>query len=73
MDNQTESDVIQALDLIGRRCTTVVIAHRLTTIQRCDRIFEFCDGRIVHQGSYHDLQEKSNTFKRFVQLQQSNI
>jgi len=73
LDNQTESDVIQALDLIGRRCTTVVIAHRLTTIQRCDRIFEFCDGRIVHQGGYHDLQEKSNTFKRFVQLQQSNI
>ena len=72
LDNQTESDVIQALDLIGRRCTTVVIAHRLTTIQRCDRIFEFCDGRIVHQGSYHDLQEKSNTFKRFVLLQQSN-
>ena len=72
LDNQTESDVIQALDLIGRRCTTVVIAHRLTTIQRCDRIFEFCGGRIVHQGSYNDLKEKSNTFKRLVQLQQSN-
>jgi ATP-binding cassette subfamily B protein len=41
LDNRTESDVIEALEVIGRRCTTVVIAHRLSTVQRCDRIYEF--------------------------------
>ena len=30
LDNRTEHDVMQALDLIGRRCTTIVIAHRLS-------------------------------------------
>ena len=40
LDNRTESDIIEALEVIGRRCTTVVIAHRLSTVMRCDRIYE---------------------------------
>jgi ATP-binding cassette subfamily B protein len=70
LDNQTESDVIQSLEIVGRRCTTLVIAHRLTTIQRCDRIYEFSDGRIVHSGDYTSLQKSSESFRRLVQLQQ---
>ena len=34
LDNKTEHDVMQALDLIGRRCTMVVIAHRLSTVKK---------------------------------------
>lgn len=70
LDNQTESDVIQSLEIVGRRCTTLVIAHRLTTIQRCDRIYEFNDGQIVHSGDYNSLQKVSDTFRRLVELQQ---
>ena len=33
LDNRTEHDVLQALDLVGRRCTTIVIAHRLSTVK----------------------------------------
>ena len=33
LDNKTEYDLMQALDLVGRRCTTIVIAHRLTTVK----------------------------------------
>jgi len=45
LDNRTENEVIEALELVGRRCTTVVIAHRLSTVKRCDRIYEFDGGR----------------------------
>ena len=41
LDNKTENEVMESLELIGRRCTTIVIAHRLSTIRFCDRIYEF--------------------------------
>jgi ATP-binding cassette subfamily B protein len=70
LDNQTESDVIQALEIIGRRCTTVVIAHRLSTVQRCDRIYEFREGRIVASGTYDSLLACSEGFRNLVHLEQ---
>ena len=69
LDNRTESDVIEALEVIGRRCTTVVIAHRLSTVQRCDRIYEFADGRLKAYGSYSELQQSSDSFRELAQLE----
>ena len=71
LDNKTESDVIQSLEIVGRRCTTVVIAHRLSTIQRCDRIYEFDNGKIVCSGNYQELQQRSESFRNLVRLQDS--
>nr|WP_232756373.1 ABC transporter ATP-binding protein [Vulcanococcus limneticus] len=70
LDNKTENDVLEALELVGRRCTTVVIAHRLSTIRYCDRIFEFERGRIKASGDYRLLQERSDTFRELVALQE---
>ena len=47
LDNRTESEVIQSLEIIGRRCTTLVIAHRLSTIIKCDRIYEFLMAKLL--------------------------
>jgi|TARA_Y100000287_G_scaffold185515_1_gene188976 ATP-binding cassette subfamily B protein len=69
LDNQTESDVLQALEIVGRRCTTLVIAHRLSTIQRCDRIFEFANGRLIASGSFEELRRKSPSFERLVKIE----
>lgn len=69
LDNKTESDVLEALELVGRRCTTLVIAHRLSTIRYCDRIYEFEKGRIKAHGNYDDLQQRSDTFRTLVELQ----
>ncbi len=63
LDNKTEHDVMQALDIVGRRCTTIVIAHRLSTVKKCDRIYEIFDGRIVASGSFADLCEQSESFR----------
>jgi ATP-binding cassette subfamily B protein len=70
LDNKTENDVLEALELVGRRCTTIVIAHRLSTIRYCDRIFEFERGRIKASGDYQRLQERSETFRQLVALQE---
>ena len=63
LDNKTEHDVMQALDIVGRRCTTIVIAHRLSTVKKCDRIYEIVDGRIVASGSFDELCERSESFR----------
>jgi ATP-binding cassette, subfamily B, bacterial len=68
LDNKTESSVLDSLELIGRRCTTIVIAHRLSTVKHCDRIYEFADGMIRAHGDYHQLQTRSETFRELVSL-----
>ena len=69
LDNQTESEVIQSLEIIGRRCTTLVIAHRLSTIKKCDRIYEFSGGKIIASGKFDQLRESSSTFRAMIELQ----
>jgi len=69
LDNKTEYDVMQALDLVGRRCTTIVIAHRLSTVRKCDRIFEVDNGRIKAAGDYETLCRLSDSFREMTQFE----
>ena len=69
LDNRTEHDVLQALDLVGRRCTTIVIAHRLSTVKKCDRIVEIEAGRVRAQGDFNSLCEKSETFRNMYRIE----
>jgi ATP-binding cassette subfamily B protein len=69
LDNRTENEIIQSLEVIGRRCTTVVIAHRLSTVMRCDRIYEFERGRIKAWGSFEELQQRSDSFRDLASLE----
>ncbi len=68
LDNKTEAEVMDAIEIIGRRCTIVTIAHRLTTIERSDCIYEFKDGQINEYGTYEDLLDKSNSFYDMVDI-----
>ncbi len=55
LDQKTETEIINSLKIIGRRCTTVVIAHRLNTLSKCDFIYEIKDGEVISSGTYQDL------------------
>ena len=68
LDNKTEKDVLQALDLVGRRCTMIVIAHRLNTVRKCDRIYELDGGRLVAQGDFDSLVTRSSSFREMTLL-----
>ena len=69
LDNRTESEVIAALEIVARRCTTVVIAHRLSTVERCDRIYEFESGRVRLFNSFSELSKSSGALKRISALE----
>ena len=69
LDNKTEQDVMQALDIVGRRCTTIVIAHRLSTVKKCDLICEMANGEIIASGDFQQLQERSPSFREMALIE----
>ena len=60
---------MQALDILGRRCTTIVIAHRLSTVRKCDRIFEIENGMVKASGTFDSLCEASSTFREVTRFE----
>jgi ATP-binding cassette subfamily B protein len=69
LDNKTEHEVMQALDLVGRRCTTIVIAHRLSTVRKCDRIYEIEDRQIKASGDFETLCRLSDSFREMTRFE----
>jgi ATP-binding cassette, subfamily B, bacterial PglK len=63
LDNLTEKAVIEAVHALGREKTIVMIAHRLTTVKRCDVIFYLEAGRVVAQGTYDELVRGNTRFR----------
>lgn len=63
LDNKTERAVMQTISNIKKDRTILIIAHRLDTIKKADLIYEIKDGRVVAQGQFDELLEKSETFR----------
>ncbi|WP_217650706.1 ABC transporter ATP-binding protein [Spirulina major] len=64
LDNATEREVMAAIDGLSGEFTIILIAHRLSTVERCDHVVELEQGRVVAQGTYEELIENSPTFQR---------
>ena len=64
LDNATEQSVMDAIGALNNDLTILLIAHRLTTVQKCDFIVELDHGRVVAQGTYEQLLELSPSFRR---------
>ena len=67
LDNVTQRQVIETLDKL--KATKLVIAHRLSTVRHCDRIFVMDEGRIVEEGDYDTLMEKKGLFYELARRQ----
>ncbi|GAB1289407.1 Phosphatidylcholine translocator ABCB4 [Apodemus speciosus] len=71
LDTESEAEVQAALDKAREGRTTIVIAHRLTTVRNADVIAGFEDGVIVEQGSHSELMRKEGLYFRLVNMQTS--
>ncbi|MBQ3147064.1 MAG: ABC transporter ATP-binding protein [Oscillospiraceae bacterium] len=69
LDNTTEVLIQQALDELCKGRTTLVVAHRLSTIRNADEIAVVLDGRITEQGTHDELIAKNGTYKELYALQ----
>jgi ABC-type multidrug transport system fused ATPase/permease subunit len=67
LDNRTQATVSQSLERLN--ATRVVIAHRLSTVLKADRIYVIEGGRIVESGTYDDLMSRSGRFAELARRQ----
>jgi ATP-binding cassette subfamily C protein len=68
LDTATESQVVTAIDSIAQGTTKIVVAHRLATIMKSDRIFLMQDGIVAGSGSFEELIAQHPDFARQAQL-----
>ena len=69
LDNTTEILIQRALDELCRGRTTIVVAHRLSTIKNADRIVVIEDGKITEEGSHDELVDAGGTYAGLYKLQ----
>ena len=69
LDSESESLVAQALENLTSGRTTLVIAHRLSTVRRADRIVVLENGRIVESGSHSELLTRNGLYRRLHDMQ----
>ena len=72
LDTESERLISQATDALIKNRTTIIIAHRLSTVLGADTILVFNDGRIEARGKHEELLETSPTYQRLYSLQFSD-
>lgn len=70
LDSKSESTVQEALNAASEHRTTIIIAHRLSTIRDADHIIVLEQGKVVEEGTHHDLISRNGAYAALVQRQQ---
>jgi subfamily B ATP-binding cassette protein MsbA len=69
LDSESERAVQEALETLMRNRTTLVIAHRLSTVRRADKIIVLVRGRIVEEGTHDELFARGSEYRKLYDLQ----
>jgi ATP-binding cassette subfamily B protein len=69
LDSESEAAIQGALDRVAGRQTLIVVAHRLSTVRRADRILVMDEGRIAEEGDHDALMRRDGVYARLARLQ----
>ena len=72
LDSQSEKAIFDAITKIKKNKTIITIAHRISTIRNCDRIFVFDAGKLIQIGSHNELIKKDGMYKKLVLISEAN-
>lgn len=68
LDNQTEAGVMEAVEKLSGEKTLIMIAHRLSTVKNCDRLYFMSQGKIIDSGTYNELCQRNSEFQLMAQV-----
>ncbi|KKU19042.1 MAG: ABC transporter related protein, partial [Parcubacteria group bacterium GW2011_GWA2_46_10] len=69
LDIQTEKQITESLEKLMKGRTTIIIAHRLSTVRKADKILVFDKGRLVEQGTHESLiKKRGGVYERLYKL-----
>jgi subfamily B ATP-binding cassette protein MsbA len=69
LDSESESVIQKAIENLTKNKTTIIIAHRLSTVMNCDKILVFENGKIIDEGKHEFLVNNSSTYKKLYEKQ----
>jgi subfamily B ATP-binding cassette protein MsbA len=69
LDSESESVIQKAIENLTKNKTTIIIAHRLSTVMNCDKILVFENGQIIEEGKHEFLVKNSSTYKKLYEKQ----
>jgi ATP-binding cassette subfamily B protein len=73
VDSETEKEIQRALENLVKGRTTIAIAHRLSTLQKADRLVVLDRGVVVEEGGHDELMEREGAYFRLYQAQARNV
>jgi ABC-type multidrug transport system fused ATPase/permease subunit len=73
LDSQTESDIMNNIKQLGQDRTTIIVAHRLSTIQDCDEIIVLQNGKVAERGTHEELSELGGRYAELLAMQTTEI
>jgi len=72
LDNETEHQIAKTLQALSGQLTLIIVAHRLSTVRRADKLVLLEAGRVAAEGSFAEMKETSERFARLVELGELN-
>lgn len=73
LDSETEIEIMNNIKQAGKGRTTLIVAHRLSTIQDCDRIVVLDEGRVVEHGTHDELVQRQGRYAQLLRMQQAGV
>jgi ATP-binding cassette, subfamily B, bacterial PglK len=68
LDGKTEDAVLSAIEQVAKQRTVIMIAHRLTSLKKCDRIYILENGKVINSGNYQELLDKDLSFRQMAKI-----